>query len=128
MDDLKVGKVHFVGRVHFVGIGGIGMSAIARVLLEDGVSVSGSDLRLTSITRGLEALGAKVHAGHEAAHVGDARMVVFSSAVPADNPEVAEAKRKDIPVLKRAQVLGRLMGGGWALRWPGLTARPPPAP
>jgi len=111
VDDLKVGKVHFVGRVHFVGIGGIGMSAIARVLLEDGVSVSGSDLRLTSITRGLEALGAKVHAGHEAAHVGDARMVVFSSAVPADNPEVAEAKRKDIPVLKRAQVLGRLMGG-----------------
>jgi UDP-N-acetylmuramate--alanine ligase len=87
------------------------MSAIAGILLEDGTSVSGSDLRRTPITRRLEALGAKVYEGHDAAHVGDAGTVVISSAVPVDNPEFVEAKERGIPVLKRAQVLGQLMEG-----------------
>ncbi len=96
-------------RIHFVGIGGIGMSGIAEVLLNLGYRVSGSDLRETPITRRLAALGARVHRGHAAEHVGDATVVVVSSAVSPENPEVAEAHRRGIPVIPRAEMLAELM-------------------
>jgi UDP-N-acetylmuramate--alanine ligase len=95
--------------VHFVGIGGIGMSGIAEVLLNLGYPVSGSDLRASDVTRRLESLGAKIHLGHAAPHVAAADVVVVSSAVRADNPEVAAARARDIPVIPRAEMLGELM-------------------
>ncbi|MGC8826833.1 MAG: Mur ligase domain-containing protein, partial [Anaerolineae bacterium] len=99
------------GKVHFVGIGGAGLSAIARVLLEQGEQVSGSDLQASALTAGLESLGAKVTIGHRAENVRGADVVVVSSAVHADNPEVQEARRLGIPVLKRAEFLGELLAG-----------------
>ena len=95
--------------VHFVGIGGIGMSGIAEVLLNLGYTVSGSDLKGTPVTERLAALGAKVSEGHAAAHVRGAQVVVTSTAVAADNPEVVEAKRLQIPVIPRAEMLAELM-------------------
>lgn len=96
-------------RVHFVGIGGIGLSAIARILLQSGYSVCGSDLQLSRITQELVEAGATVHAGHAAGNLGHASLVVVSSAIPADNPEVAEARKRHIPVVKRGQMLAWLM-------------------
>ena len=95
--------------VHFVGIGGIGMSGLAEVLLELGYPVSGSDLRFTPITDRLAARGAKIWEEHKAEHVGAAKAVVVSSAVRADNPEVVEARRKGIPVIPRGELLAELM-------------------
>ncbi|HYB97465.1 MAG TPA: UDP-N-acetylmuramate--L-alanine ligase [Vicinamibacterales bacterium] len=96
-------------RIHFVGIGGIGMSGIAELLANLGYVVSGSDAKRSSVTERLESLGVTVHTGHAAAHVGDADVVVYSSAVRADNPEVAEAMRRRIPVIPRAEMLAELM-------------------
>lgn len=96
-------------RVHFVGIGGIGMSALARVLLADGHTVSGSDLELSPLTRALEAEGATVTQGHRAGNVPETDLVVISSAVRGSNPEVAEAARRGIPVIKRAELVGEVM-------------------
>ncbi len=96
-------------RVHLVGIGGIGLSAIARILLQSGYSVSGSDLQLSRITQDLVEAGATIHAGHAAGNLGHASLVVVSSAIPADNPEVAEARKRRIPVVKRGQMLAWLM-------------------
>src|SRR5450759_2851048 len=95
--------------LHFVGIGGIGMSAIAEVLLKLGYNISGSDLKLTPITSRLAGLGATVHEGHEAANVGNARAVVVSSAVDETNPEVRQARRMQIPVIPRGELLAELM-------------------
>jgi UDP-N-acetylmuramate--alanine ligase len=95
--------------VHFVGIGGAGLSAIAQVLLESGYSVSGSDEQASPFAQGLAAAGARVYTGHAAAQVNGAEMVVISSAVPADNVEVQAARARGVPVLKRADLLGRLM-------------------
>jgi UDP-N-acetylmuramate--alanine ligase len=92
-----------------VGIGGIGISAIARVLLEQGYRVSGSDLRPCAVAQALADAGAVVHVGHDAAHLGEADTVLISSAIPASNPEVVAAKQRGLPVLKRAEFLGRLM-------------------
>jgi UDP-N-acetylmuramate--alanine ligase len=100
-----------VKRVHCVGIGGIGISAIARVLLEEGDVVTGSDLHLSPVAKALEASGAVVFCGHDASHVGDVDVVLVSSAVPEDNPEVVEARRRGIPVRKRSEFLGQLMSG-----------------
>ncbi|MDH7485467.1 MAG: UDP-N-acetylmuramate--L-alanine ligase [Anaerolineae bacterium] len=94
--------------IHLVGIGGAGLSAIAKVLLERGYTVSGSDLAPGPITAPLSALGATIYAGHAAAQVAGADFVLVSSAVPADNPEVVEARRRSIPVLRRPQFLGWL--------------------
>jgi UDP-N-acetylmuramate--alanine ligase len=94
-----------------VGIGGIGISAIARVLLEQGYRVSGSDLCPSAVFRALADLGAVVHLGHDAAHLGEADTVLISSAIPASNPEVRAARARGLPVLKRAEFLGRLMDG-----------------
>jgi UDP-N-acetylmuramate--alanine ligase len=97
--------------VHLVGVGGIHMSAIAQILRARSHTVSGSDLFLTPLTERLEALGVTVNSGHDAAHVGDAEMVVYTSAAQEDNPELAEARRRGLPVMKRAQMVARLMEG-----------------
>jgi len=96
-------------RVHFIGIGGIGMSGIAEILLNLGNTVSGSDLRSTSITERLASLGATIFEGHAAANVVGAGVVVTSSAVNQHNPEVMEARRRKIPVIQRAEMLAELM-------------------
>ena len=96
-------------RVHFVGIGGIGMSGIAEVLLNLGYKVSGSDLRHSAVTERLETLGAKVYEGHRASNVEGAEVVVTSSAIDKQNPEVAEAHAKHVPVIQRAEMLAELM-------------------
>ncbi len=96
-------------KVHFVGIGGIGMSGIAELLLNLNYVVSGSDLRGTATTDRLAKLGGTVHMGHRAEHVQGADVVVVSSAVPPDNPEVARARAENIPVIPRAEMLAELM-------------------
>ena len=98
--------------VYLVGIGGIGLSAIARVLLAQGHRVSGSDMRASAITDALAGEGITVHIGHDAGHLPvGADLVIVSSAVPADNPEVVAAQQRGIPVVKRAEVLGAMMAG-----------------
>jgi len=98
-------------RVHLIGIGGAGLSAIATVLLEQGCTISGSDLRASPVTDRLRRQGAVVTIGHAEANVGAADLVLVSSAVPEGNPEVEEARRRGIPVLKRAEWLGQMMAG-----------------
>jgi len=95
--------------IHFVGIGGIGMSGIAEVLLNLGYRVSGTDLKESDTTRRLVDLGAQVRYGHDPAHLGDADVVVISSAVKPSNPEVVEARARQIPVIPRAEMLAELM-------------------
>src|ERR1700688_1585043 len=96
-------------RVHFIGIGGIGMSGIAEILLNLGYAVSGSDLRQSSVTDRLVSLGATVFEGHAAANVVGSGVVVTSSAVNDQNPEVVEARQRKIPVIQRAEMLAELM-------------------
>jgi UDP-N-acetylmuramate--alanine ligase len=96
-------------RIHLVGIGGIGMSGIAEVLLTLGYSVSGSDTKPSTTTERLQNLGAVVHEGHKASNVEDAHVVVISSAIKSDNPEVIEAHKRKIPVIPRAEMLAELM-------------------
>ena len=96
-------------RIHLVGIGGIGMSGIAEVLLTLGYSVSGSDVKLSTITERLQNLGATIYEGHKASNGDGAHVVVTSSAVKADNPEVVEAHKNKIPVIPRAEMLAELM-------------------
>src|SRR5579875_2756910 len=96
-------------RVHFIGIGGIGMSGIAEILLTMGYTVSGSDLRASAVTDRLTALGATVHLGHTAQNAAASDVVVTSSAVSPDNPEVLEARTRKIPVIPRAEMLAELM-------------------
>ncbi len=95
--------------VHFIGIGGIGMSGIAEILLNLGMKVSGSDLKRSAVTDRLAALGATVYEGHHAANVAGATVVVTSSAVNARNSEVVEAQARKIPVIQRAEMLAELM-------------------
>ncbi len=96
-------------RVHFVGIGGIGMSGIAELLVNLGYEVSGSDAKRSEITDRLAGLGVRVHEGHDAENVRDADVVVISSAVGASNPEVVAARERSIPVIPRAEMLAELM-------------------
>jgi UDP-N-acetylmuramate--alanine ligase len=100
---------HNFKRIHLVGIGGIGMSGIAEVLLTLGYSVTGSDVKTTAITERLQNLGALIYEGHKTEYVEGAHVVVTSSAVRRDNPEVVEAVRQKIPVIPRAEMLGELM-------------------
>jgi len=95
--------------IHFVGIGGAGMGGIAEVLLNLGYQVQGSDLKANAVTRQLERLGARVHIGHDAAHVAAADVVVVSTAVPGDNPELVAAREARLPVVQRAEMLAELM-------------------
>ena len=96
-------------RIHFIGIGGIGMSGIAELLANLGYAVSGSDAKRSAVTDRLETLGVTVAAGHAAANVGEADVVVYSSAVRGDNPEMVEAATRRIPVIPRAEMLAELM-------------------
>ena len=98
-----------IRRIHFVGIGGIGMSGIAEVLLNLGYEISGSDLSSTDITQRLDDLGAAIHRGHDASHIGNADVVVTSTAVRPDNPEVISAHERNIPVIPRAEMLAELL-------------------
>jgi UDP-N-acetylmuramate--alanine ligase len=98
-----------IQRIHFVGIGGIGMSGIAEVLLNLGYKISGSDLKSSTVTQRLASLSATIFEGHAASNVAGADVVVTSSAVSADNPEVAEARRLHVPVIPRAEMLAELM-------------------
>ncbi len=98
-----------IRRIHFVGIGGIGMSGIAEVMLDMGYQVSGSDLRLSGVTQRLASLGAMVVEGHSKGNVGEVDVVVISSAVKEDNPEVLAARERKIPIIRRAEMLAELM-------------------
>lgn len=100
------GRAH---RLHFVGIGGIGMSGIAEVLLNLGYEIHGSDMRKSAVTQRLVSMGAVIHESHAAENVSDCDVVVTSTAVRADNPEVTEARRVGIPVIRRAEMLAELM-------------------
>ncbi|MBS1816250.1 MAG: UDP-N-acetylmuramate--L-alanine ligase [Acidobacteria bacterium] len=96
-------------RIHFIGIGGIGMSGIAEILLTMGFSVSGSDLRSSAVTERLAAMGARIYVGHEAANAREADVVVTSTAVAKSNPEVLEARARKTPIIHRAEMLAELM-------------------
>jgi UDP-N-acetylmuramate--alanine ligase len=98
-----------IQRIHFVGIGGIGMSGIAEVLLNLGYKVSGSDLKSSAVTQRLAGLGATTFEGHRAENVAGAEVVVTSSAIAVENPEVAEAHKLHVPVIQRAEMLAELM-------------------
>jgi UDP-N-acetylmuramate--alanine ligase len=98
-----------IQHVHFVGVGGIGMSGIAEVLINSGFDVSGSDLKSSEVTKRLEELGVKFMEGHRAENVGDADVAVRSTAVREDNPEIVEARGRSIPVIPRAEMLAELM-------------------
>ncbi|MEU3228838.1 UDP-N-acetylmuramate--L-alanine ligase [Nocardiopsis alba] len=100
-----------LGRTHFIGLGGAGMSGIARVLLQSGVEVSGSDARDSDTLRDLERMGARVHVGHAAENLDTAETLVISSAIREDNPELAEARRRGLRILPRAAALGALLLG-----------------
>ncbi|MDH5341023.1 MAG: UDP-N-acetylmuramate--L-alanine ligase, partial [Rubrivivax sp.] len=95
--------------IHFIGIGGAGMGGIAEVLLNLGYVVQGSDLKENAVTRQLARLGATVHIGHDAAHLASADVVVVSTAVPDDNPELSAARDARLPVVQRAEMLAELM-------------------
>src|SRR5688500_18207465 len=98
-----------VKRIHFIGIGGIGMSGIAEVLCNLGFTVTGSDVKRSKNTDRLESFGISIAEGHRAENVGDAEVVVYSSAVKDDNPEIIEARHRKIPVIPRAEMLAELM-------------------
>ena len=102
----RMGRIQ---RVHFVGIGGVGMGGIAEVLVNLGYAVQGSDVRLNAVTQRLAVLGACIHEGHDERNLGDADVVVVTSAIPDGNVEVLEAHRRRIPVVQRAEMLAELM-------------------
>ncbi|MCL0100765.1 Mur ligase domain-containing protein, partial [Peptococcaceae bacterium] len=96
-------------RIHFVGIGGSGMSGIARVLAESGYEITGSDLKNTDVIEKLRSIGIKCFIGHDSKNIGEAKMVVVSTAIPKNNPEVVEARKRGIPVIHRGEALAILM-------------------
>lgn len=105
----EVPEMRRIRRIHFIGIGGAGMSGIAEVLINQGYEITGSDLKASGTTRRLEAMGANVFIGHREENVVDAHVVVNSSAVNADNPEMISARERRIPIVRRAEMLGELM-------------------
>jgi UDP-N-acetylmuramate--alanine ligase len=98
-----------IGPVHFIGIGGIGMSGIAEIMLKIGYTVSGSDAKASANTERLQTLGATIHIGHDPAHIEGASAVVYSTAVKPDNPEYAAARERRVPLVRRAEMLAELM-------------------
>ena len=98
-----------LGPVHFIGIGGIGMSGIAEIMLRIGYTVQGSDAKASANTERLEKLGARIFIGHDAAHVDGASAIVYSTAVKADNPEMVAGRDKRLPLVRRAEMLAELM-------------------
>jgi UDP-N-acetylmuramate--alanine ligase len=108
-------RMRRINRIHFVGIGGSGMGGIAEVLLNLGYQVQGSDLKANAVTHRLARLGAQIMIGHAAANVGEADVLVISSAVHEDNPEVVEAQSRRVPIVQRAEMLGELMRFRYAI-------------
>ena len=104
-----------IGTLHFVGIGGIGMSGIAEVLHTLGYSVQGSDVVNSANVKRLRDLGVTIHIGHRAENLGKAGVIVTSTAVKPDNPEVQAARQRLIPVVRRAEMLGELMRLKWSI-------------
>jgi len=104
-----------IGIIHFVGIGGIGMSGIAEVLHNLGYEVQGSDMANNANVQRLKKLGIKVYVGHQEENLGEARVVVISTAVKKDNPEVVEARKRLVPVVRRAEMLAELMRLKWSI-------------
>ena len=104
-----------IGVIHFVGIGGIGMSGIAEVMHNLGYQVQGSDIAENANVDRLRTLGIRIEVGHRPENLGDARVIVISSAVKADNPEVAAARKAMMPVVRRAEMLAELMRLKWAI-------------
>ncbi len=98
-------------KIHFIGIGGSGMSGLARIAIADGIKVSGSDAKESSILGALRALGAEVYASHDASHVESADVVIYSTAISPSNPEMVRAIERSIPILTRAKALALLMHG-----------------
>lgn len=98
-----------IRRIHFIGIGGISMSALAEVLVSQGYIVSGSDLKMSSITTKLEGIGIKIFSGHNANNIQNPDMAVYTAAVKEDNPELIQARKSGVPVIERATLLGLLM-------------------
>ena len=98
-----------IRRIHMVGIGGAGMSGIAEVLLNQGYEVSGSDMSDSAVVRHLRELGAHVAVGHAAENVGDVQVLVKSTAISDENPELVEARRRNIAIIPRAEMLAELM-------------------
>jgi UDP-N-acetylmuramate--alanine ligase len=109
MERERITHLGSIKRLHFIGIGGIGMSGIAEILLEDGYEVSGSDVQDGPILAQLRGLGARVAIGHRASNVQGAQVVVFSTAVEQDNPEIAAARQAGVPIVHRADMLNELM-------------------
>src|SRR3972149_4388229 len=109
MNNQTFGMKHRIRKVHFVGIGGIGMSGIAEVLLNLGYRVTGSDVSESDTTSRLQRLGAEIFMGHRAENLKEADVVVISSAIRKDNPEVIAAHERVIPVIPRAEMLAELM-------------------
>lgn len=105
----EVPEMRRIRRIHFVGIGGVGMCGIAEVLLNQGYDITGSDIRPSATTDRLEALGAGIFIGHAEGNIAEADVVVTSTAVKEDNPEVASARERRIPVVRRAEMLAELM-------------------
>ncbi|MFQ5634813.1 MAG: UDP-N-acetylmuramate--L-alanine ligase [Gammaproteobacteria bacterium] len=108
-------RMRKINRIHFVGIGGVGMGGIAEVLLNLGYSVQGSDLKEARVTRRLRGLGAEIFIGHRGENVGDADLVVVSSAIDPANPEIAAARDLRLPIVRRAEMLAELMRFRYAI-------------
>ena len=104
-----------IGLIHFVGIGGIGMSGIAEILHNLGYQVQGSDVADNANVKRLRELGMQVAIGHRAENLGEAAVVVVSSAVKPDNPEVVAARARQLPIVRRAEMLGELMRLKWSV-------------
>ncbi|MBD1593848.1 UDP-N-acetylmuramate--L-alanine ligase [Arthrobacter sp. S1_S22] len=111
MNHATVSSLESLGRVHFVGIGGVGMSAVARIMVARGVPVSGSDAKDLPVMADLAAAGARIAVGYASANLGDAQTVVAGSAIRPDNPELVAAREAGLPVLHRSEALAATMGG-----------------
>jgi UDP-N-acetylmuramate--alanine ligase len=111
MNHAGIPTLESLGRVHFVGIGGVGMSAVARIMVARGVPVSGSDAKDLPVMADLAAAGARIAVGYAAGNLGDAQTVVAGSAIRADNPEILAARAAGLPVLHRSEALAATMGG-----------------
>ena len=106
-----IAPLESLGRVHFIGIGGVGMSAIARIMVARGVPVSGTDAKDLPVMHDLAAAGARIAVGYDSGNLGDAQTVVAGSAIRADNPELSAARQAGLPVLHRSEALAATMDG-----------------
>lgn len=115
-------------KLHFIGIGGIGMSGIAKIMLNMGYNISGSDLNSSALTQYLQSKGAEIFTGHNKENISpDIDAIVYSSAIKEDNPELACGREMGIPIYKRAEMLAFLMSLKESIGVAGATAKPPPA-